>query len=168
MTIRILIAGSLLIAGAAEAATIPASLAVPDNGALILGAKAKGVQIYLCGPDKDDPSHMVWSLKAPEASLFDAAGTEIGKHFGGPSWSLNDGSLVTGQVAAKESSPVAGAIPWLLVKVASNNDKGAFSHATYIQRIDTQGGAQPTDACTAGQESRVAYSATYQFYGTKP
>ena len=40
---------------------------------------------------------------APDASLLDAKGQVIGKHFAGPSWQANDGSIVVGE--ALNASP---------------------------------------------------------------
>jgi hypothetical protein len=141
-------------------AAIPAALSVPGDLSLLLTAKASGVQIYTC-----DPASQAWKLKGPEAELADEAGKPIGKHYGGPSWELADGSLVTGEVTARDPGPSAAAIPWLLLKVASNSGKGRLAAAAAIQRVATEGGVAPGQACQAGQEIRVPYSATYLFYG---
>ena len=63
-------------------------------------ARATGFQIYVCRPDANRQAAR-WTLKAPEAELFDEQGKSIGKHFGGPTWQLNDGSAVIGKMAAK-------------------------------------------------------------------
>lgn len=154
-----------LVPPMAGAVTIPSSLAVPSDLALILTAKASGAQIYVCSPGKDDPSQLGWSLKAPEATLFDESGATIGKHYGGPSWELTDGSLVTGEVKAKDPGPNPSAIPWLMLKVANNSGKGQLAGAQAVQRVATEGGVAPAQACEAGQELRIPYSATYLFYG---
>jgi hypothetical protein len=39
----------------------------------------------------------------------------IGRHYGGPTWQHNDGSLVEEAVVSKQLSPEATSIPWLLL-----------------------------------------------------
>ena len=174
MQVRSLLAGSFstalsLLGGVAAAdAPIPPALAVPEDLQLLLRVRAKGLQIYVCAPGKDDTGHAAWSLKGPEATLFNEAGKVIGRHFVGPSWALNDGSLVTGEVTAKDPGPNAGAVPWLLLTVASNGGRGILQGARAIQRIDTEGGVAPAGNCDVGQEYRAPYSAIYQFFGAKP
>src|SRR5205823_1188527 len=104
-------------------------------------AHATGFQIYVCRPDAGGKPG--WTLKAPEAELFDEQGNGIGKHFGGPTWQLNDGSQITGRMVAKVDAPDAKAIPWLLVAVISNSGKGSLSRVTSIQRVNTVSGLPP-------------------------
>ena len=89
------------------------NLKVPATQTLSLETRATGVQIYDCKPNKDDPTRFEWVFKAPEADLFDPAGTKIGKHYAGPTWESNDGSKVVGEVKARDDGPDANAIPWL-------------------------------------------------------
>ena len=100
-------------------------------------ARATGFQIYVCRPDADGKP--AWTLKAPEAELFDEQGKPIGKHFGGPTWQLNDGSQITGKMAAKADAPDPKAIPWLLVTVTGHSGSGKLSGVTSIQRVNTVG-----------------------------
>ena len=104
-------------------------------------ARATGFQIYVCRPDADGKP--AWTLKAPEAELFDEQGKSIGKHFGGPTWQLNDGSQITGKMAAKADAPDPKAIPWLLVTVTGHSGSGKLSGVTAIQRVNTVGGLAP-------------------------
>jgi len=62
-------------------ADLPAALR-PAGLSVYLEVLAAGVQIYTCG--KNDAGAFAWSFKAPEATLFDTAKTQIGKHYGGP------------------------------------------------------------------------------------
>ena len=39
-----------------------------------------------------------------------------------------------------------------------------LAKATFIQRLNTRGGAVPTTACTAGQTQLVPYTADYFFF----
>jgi hypothetical protein len=146
---------------------IPTQLQPPADEQLILKLHAKGDQIYAC---KSDAAQFTWNLKAPEAQLFDEKEQLSGKHFGGPTWQVNDGSRVTGKAAANVSSPDVDSIPWLLVKVVSREGNGILSRATTIQRLNTKGGKAPASGCDAGhvnQEVRVPYTADYFFYAPK-
>ena len=133
---------------------------------LFLQVHAKGDQIYTC---KGDGTQFTWTLKAPDAKLFDKDGKPFGKHFAGPSWEANDGSRVTGKAVAN-TSPDPDSIPWLLIKVISHDGSGVLSPASSIQRLNTKGGKAPASGCDAshvGQEVRVPYSADYFFYAAK-
>lgn len=164
MKVHSWLAAIIAMSGNIAMAAVPPAIAVGDDFKLVLTAKATGVQIYGCS---DKSGALAWALTAPEATLFDASGKVIGRHYGGPSWELTDGSLVTGALVKSDPGPASGAIPWLLVKVASNNGKGMLAAAQMIQRIETEGGVAPAKACAAGDIARVPYSATYQFYAAK-
>jgi hypothetical protein len=144
---------------------VPEKLAAPDSEVLVLQVHATGSQVYICqaGPD----SKLAWTLKAPEAELFDAKGTAVGKHFAGPTWKLNDGSEVVGKVVARQDSPDADSIPWLLLTAANHSGDGVLTAVTTIQRIHTKGGQPPASGCDTphrSSETKVAYSADYYFY----
>ncbi len=142
------------------------NLKAPAGEEVLLAAHATGVQIYICQSGADQKP--AWVLKAPEAELSDAQGKKIAQHYAGPTWKHNDGSEVTGKVAARLDAPKPGAIPWLLLTAAGHSGSGIFSRVTTIQRIHTEGGLPPkADACNAsanGTESRSPYSADYYFY----
>jgi Protein of unknown function (DUF3455) len=148
-----------IAAGADQAAVAP-----PAGSALVLELFADGVQIYTCDP-KD--GGYAWSFNAPDAKLFDKEGRQVGTHFTGPAWSLDDGSGVNGEVVAKADAPEPGAIQWLLLRVKSHQGSGALSAVSYIRRADTKGGVAPKAGCDAqrlSEQARMRYSATYQFY----
>ena len=132
-------------------------------------APATGFQIYVCRPDPE--GRPAWTLKAPEAELFDEQGNVIGRHLGGPTWQLNDGSRITGKMAAKIDAPDPRAIPWLLVAVTSNSGRGALSRVTSIQRVNTVAGLAPAAAeCSESNrevEFKSSYSADYYFYARR-
>jgi hypothetical protein len=48
----------------------PDSIQAPAGEELVFMARATGFQIYVCRPDAD--GKLAWTLKAPEAELFDA------------------------------------------------------------------------------------------------
>ena len=146
---------------------LPPQLQPPANEQLLLQVHAKGDQVYTC---KSDAAQFTWTLKAPDAQLFDKDGKPFGKHFAGPSWEATDGSRVTGKAVANAPSPDVDSIPWLLVNILSHDGTGILSRATTIQRLNTKGGKAPASGCDAshvGQELRVAYSADYLFYAPK-
>jgi hypothetical protein len=147
---------------------VPQQLQVPDTEQVLLRVHAKGDQIYTC---KGDAAQFAWTLKAPDAQLFDKDGKPFGKHFAGPSWEATDGSRVTGKAAANVPSPDPDSIPWLLVTIVGHSGSGGvLSRATTIQRLNTKGGKAPAAGCDAahsGQELRVPYSADYVFHAPK-
>jgi len=157
-------------ASAADTVAVPQSLWPQAGQTLQLSAHATGVQIYECRPGKD-PARLEWVFKAPEADLFDAAGKRIGKHYAGPTWESIDGSKVVAEVKARDDGPDLSAIPWLLLSAKTASGNGVFSGTASIQRVQTVGGKPPAGGCTqaqAGQELRVPYSATYNFYTAAP
>jgi hypothetical protein len=162
-----LAAASIVLSSLVAAQQVPPPLQPPANEQLLLQVHAKGDQIYIC---KVDAAQSSWTLKAPDAQLFDDKGKPFGKHFAGPSWKANDGSRVTGKAIANAPSPDPDSIPWLLVNIVTHEGSGVLSRATTIQRLNTKGGKAPAtgcDAAHAGQELRVPYSADYLFFAPK-
>ena len=146
---------------------VPPQLQPPANEQLLVQVHAKGDQVYTC---KNDATKFAWTLKAPDAQLFDKDDKPFGKHFAGPSWQANDGSKVTGKAVGNAPSPDANSIPWLLVTVVSHDGSGVLSNVTSIQRINTKGGKAPASSCDAtrvDKELRVPYTADYRFYAPK-
>jgi hypothetical protein len=144
---------------------VPDAIQVPAGEEVILSAHAIGSQIYTCQAAAGD--HFSWTLKAPEAELRDRHDKVIGQHSAGPTWTLKDGSEVKGKAAAQVPSLDADSIPWLLVKVVSNSEKGQLSKVTTIQRVHTKGGKPPAEGCDAAHrdaESKSSYTADYFFY----
>src|SRR5215831_4007809 len=80
-------------------------------------------------------------------------------------WAKAVGSIVAG---TDPSCPNSGAIPCLLLQ-SIGNQKGPtggrlLANVTFIQRLNTNGGAAPTTACTVGQTQLVPYTADYYFF----
>ena len=170
---RGLASAMLLVATTADlslpvaAQQVPQQVQPPASERLFLQVHAKGDQVYTC---KSTSAQFTWTLKAPDAQLFDKDGKPFGKHFAGPSWEANDGSRVTGKAIANAPSPDANSIPWLLVNIVGHDGAGVLSRATTIQRLNTSGGKAPSSGCDAShadQEIRVPYSADYLFYAPK-
>ncbi len=153
---------------AALSPATPDAIAIPATQGVIVKALGKGVQIYVCKSKESAPTAFEWTLKAPEAELFDDAGKKIGKHYAGPTWEAADGSKVVGKLKAKVDAPEGSAIPWLLLNAQSNEGDGLFAKVRSIQRVATVGGKAPAGGCDAahvGAETRVDYTATYFMYG---
>jgi FtsP/CotA-like multicopper oxidase with cupredoxin domain len=163
----LLSAATMTLSFSVAAQQIPPQLQPPANEQLFLRLHAKGDQIYTC---KSESSQSGWTLKAPDAQLFDKNEESFGKHFAGPSWEANDGSRVTGKVVANSPSPDPDSIPWLLLTIVSHDGTGVLSRTKSIQRLNTKGGKAPAsrcDAARADEEVRVTYSADYLFYAPK-
>ncbi len=114
-------AGILTSAGAFTVGADEVAVLAPEGSALLLELLADGVQIYTCAAKE---SGFEWSFKAPEANLFDLQGRQIGTHFGGPTWKIDDGSAVVGEVIAKADAPEPDAIQWFLLRAKSHEGSG--------------------------------------------
>ncbi len=158
------------LAHAAPAITsqVPNKLQVPAKQRLLLKSTAKGSQIYVCKA-KADSNTFEWTLKAPEAVLYNDQGQKLGLHYAGPTWEANDGSKVMAKVIAKTNAPQASAIDWLLLGTKSRTGNGIFSQVNWIQRLETVGGKAPVKGCDRAHQNyevRVPYTAIYYFFGT--
>jgi Protein of unknown function (DUF3455) len=161
------------VVDAASDGGMPANLTVPAGNTRLLQVAARGVQIYTCAAMadagvSDAGTAYAWTLRAPEATLYDADGNLVGTHFLGPNWRTVDGSQVTGAVQERAPSPTGDAIPWLLLRATMNAGAGLLSRVTFVQRLSTRGGLAPATGCDAssvGTERAVDYSADYVFWG---
>jgi len=153
-----------------SAPDVPDAIAVPAGLQPVLFVHAAGSQIYTCKAGAD--GKFGWALKGPEAELKDRNDKVIGSHSAGPTWKLNDGSELTGKMAAQVPSLDEDSIPWLLVNVASNSGKGQLAKVTTIQRVHTHGG-KPTawevcDEAHKDSETKSKYTADYYFFAPAP
>ncbi|MDQ7904490.1 DUF3455 domain-containing protein [Phytohabitans sp. ZYX-F-186] len=161
-----LLATALIAGSGGSAAAVPPlepappALAPPAGHTLSAVFAARGVQVYQC-------TSGAWVFVEPAATLEGASWRTRGRqeaiHFRGPSWeSTVDGSLVEARAIA--NSPVPGSIPELLLESTRNRGDGVFGRTSYIQRLETQGGAAPAGACVEGATAGVPYRAEYRFY----
>jgi hypothetical protein len=145
----------------AQAATsVPSGLQPPAGDVLEARFAGRGVQVYQCTAG-------AWVFIEPAANLVGyetgRSGIQTAIHYKGPTWeSSTDGSLVQGTTIASE--PVTGSIPQLLLQATANRGTGILGRVTYINRLDTRGGAAPAGSCTSGQTVGVPYTAQYLFY----
>jgi hypothetical protein len=148
------------------AAEIPASIGAPSGAELSRRLYAVGAQVYTCSPGA--AGGYAWTLKGPDARLYDASCAQVGTHFAGPTWKLDDGSEVTGKKLS--DAPGSGGVPWLLLGATPRTRTGSLASVTHIQRVATSGGLAPAEPCNAanvGREKAAPYTATYLFYRSK-
>jgi hypothetical protein len=158
--LSLLCLGTPFAAQGAEFQGIP----LPENSSIVLAVAAEGVQIY--ETKRNATGAYEWALKAPEAELKSLSGEVLGKHYAGPSWSLNDGSQLMGSLPPVKavSAPEAGNIPWLLVAPKSRSEAGLLSKVDFVLRIATAGGVAPTEPPKSQTDiARVNYRAIYLF-----
>jgi len=164
---------------------VPANIEVPaPNEAFLLG-RGVGTQNYICQPSPTI-GRVAWTLFTPQATLFSDQGEQLTTHFFSPNpveggtvrvtWEdSRDTSTVWGRVIASSSDPnfvAPGAIPWLLVQVVGTQvgptGGNTVSGTTFIQRLNTVGGAAPSTGCDLptdiGNKEFVPYTADYFFY----
>lgn len=140
------------------------ALKVPDGNKLAFALDAFGYQVYVC---QASGTSFGWTLQAPDATLYNAKGKEVGTHYVGPTWEYKDGSSVVGARLAGYT-PDTTAIPWLLLQATAHTGSGKLAPVTYIQRLDTVGGLAPSaTTCTAenvGELAPIEYSAVYYYF----
>jgi hypothetical protein len=131
-----------------------------------LHVRAKGVQSYRVERSADGKLEL--KFVGPRADLLDDAGRKIGTHFmgeKGPVWEI-DGRRVTGKKLRERASEVPGSIPALQLAALDAGSDGPFAGVTFIERLDTIGGAKPAlDASLhEGDVVDVPYESRYVFY----
>lgn len=166
---------------------VPANIEVPAlNEAFLLG-RGVGTQNYECQP-VDSLGRVDWVLFTPQATLFGDGDEQLTTHFFSPNpfengvvratWQdSRDTSIVWGRVIESSVDPnfvKAGAIPWLLVDVENAGAQAGptggetLSRTTFIQRLNTDGGAAPATGCDRptdiGKREFVPYAADYFFF----
>lgn len=146
------------------------AIVVPAGHRLALSLDAAGVQIYMCQVNAAGTGY-AWVFQAPEATLYNARGREVGTHYAGPTWQYKDGSKVmASRLAGVTPDPTS--IPWLLLQATTHEGLGRLAGVTYIQRLETTGGVAPAAAsCNAehmGEVARVDYTAVYHFFEAGP
>lgn len=170
-----------------EAPCVPAAPTLPTNVSGLVAAPvdatllrhfhAVGTQNYRCtmtpGDAGADPKYG-WTFIGPVADMLNGCGVKVGSHFAAPNsdppapeWQYDiDGSSVVGEKI--NASPVAGAIPELLLKGKTHGGNGVFTNVTFVQRLRTVGGVMPDaascDAEHVDDEQDVGYTAEYYFY----
>jgi hypothetical protein len=174
--------------------TTPDTIAVPAGNSPYLVGHAFGSQGYTCLPTSTGGTAWSPTARPEATLFSDVFGQQfqIITHFqsinenpiagvtvprsGNATWQSSlDSSRVwmvkkNGIDAGSDPSscPNAGSIQCLLLQSVGNK-KGPtggnlLAKATFIQRLNTNGGAVPTSACTVGQTELVPYTADYYFF----
>jgi uncharacterized protein DUF3455 len=150
-----------LLAGTAQAGetSIPDAL-IAAGEKLVLTLHAEGAQVYECKAGKD--GKLAWSFREPIATLFED-GKTVGRHYAGPNWEHQDGSIVTGRVVGSAIGATDNDILWLKLEATAHKGNGILANITTVQRLNTVGGKLEGTCDTAGTYRSVAYSADYLF-----
>ena len=172
----------------------PESIAVPTGNSVYLVGHARGSQGYTCLPTSTGRAAWNPTARPEATLFTDFFGQQVQiiTHFqsinenpkpnvipslsGNPTWQSSLDSSRVWMVKVKgidPSSDIAsclhtGSIQCLLLQ-SVGNQKGPtggnlLANATFIQRLNTHGGAVPTTACTVGQTQLVPYTADYFFF----
>ena len=172
------------------APNVPSQLEVLDGSKPFLVGHAIGTQNYVC---LAAGAGFAWNLFTPEATLFTAEARQIITHFFSPNphpengivgivratWQdSRDTSTFWGRAiktADHTSDPLFvkdGAIAWVLLELAGSQDgprgNGRLTPTTFVQRVNTDGGVAPPEACSkasdVGKKAFIPYTADYFFY----
>jgi hypothetical protein len=173
---------------------VPDTIAVPAGNSAYLVGHAFGSQGYTCLPTSTGSTAWNPTARPEATLFTDLFGQQfqIITHFqsinanpkpgvtvplsGNATWqgSLDSSRVwmvkVNGIDAGSDpaSCPNSGSIQCLLLQ-SVGNQKGPtggslLAKTTFIQRLNTAGGAVPTTACTVGQTQLVPYTADYFFF----
>lgn len=126
----------------------------------IVTLHAEGAQVYECKADAD--GKLSWAFREPIATLF-KDGKTVGRHYAGPHWALDDGSVVAGKSIASAPGATDKDIPILKIEVTESRGSGQLTGATTVQRINTVGGKPDAPCVKAGAYLSAPYSADYVF-----
>jgi hypothetical protein len=143
------------------AARADPKLFASPGGTHIMTMKAEGAQIYECKMGAE--GNLVWQLREPIATLL-RDGATVGRHYAGPSWELQDGSLVTAKVAERFPGATEQDIPLLKLDVTSHRGTGQLADVTTILRFNTLGGLATGPCGSVGKFISVPYAAEYGFF----
>lgn len=188
-----LLAANSAAAQNVTAPTVPDEIKVPAGNIPFFVAHAFGTQGYTCLPTNTGGTEWNTNAR-PEATLFVKVfgqQVQVITHFasinadpnaakpvplsGNATWQTSfDTSRVwaakTGQIDAgtNPSCPNQGAIPCLRLqsvgKLAGPTGGQFLARTSFVQRLNTSGGAAPTTACSVGQTQLQPYQADYYFF----
>jgi hypothetical protein len=176
----------------------PAAITPPAGNSAFLEGHAVGTQGYVCLPTTTGASWTVNASRPEATLFLDfgGKGVQILTHFlspdtnpnqfapnpvpfGSPTWQSSfDSSAVWGNKLASiaagsdASCSNTGAIPCLLLQAIGSQNGPAggkfMTRTTYIQRLNTSGGAAPAAGCSVsadvGKQTLVPYTADYYFF----
>jgi len=165
---------------------VPANIEVPDGNVPYLVGHAVGTQNYVCTPGKS-VGQVVWTLFTPEATLFNDSKEQLITHYFSPNpdegnrviratWEdSRDTSTVWAKANAASTDAAfvnANAVAWVLLEIVGKQvgptGGATLTGTTFIQRLNTVGGAAPATDCSLptdiGNKAFVPYTADYFFF----
>src|SRR5437763_597439 len=115
-----------VLAGTAHASetSIPDAL-IAAGEKLVLTLHAEGAQVYECKAGKD--GKLAWTFREPIATLFED-GKTVGRHYAGPNWEHQDGSIVTGRVVGSAIGATDNDILWLKLEATAHKGAGILAN----------------------------------------
>ncbi|HEX6341888.1 DUF3455 domain-containing protein [Umezawaea sp.] len=128
-----------------------------------LGALALAGVTSACGDERAPSSSP--AAEKQDVRVADEDAEPVVPHSRGPvRVSTVDGSAV--EAAAVDGAEVdrPGAIPELLLKAKAVRGDGLLGGATYVQRLNTEGGVAPAGTCEPDAQVSVPYTALCTFY----
>jgi len=166
---------------------VPGNLVVEDGHSLFFKAHAIGTQNYMCLPSQ---TGFGWAQIEPQATLFQTFRGEPSQQLATHFLSANpdefglaratwqhafDSSRVWAKMTRSSTDAnfvEPGAIPWFLLTTVGKADGptggSTLAQTTFVQRLNTSGGAAPQTGCAVaadlGKLVLVPYSADYFFY----
>ena len=146
----------------------PRGVSVPEGNMVANILKGEGVLRYECRAGAS--GMFAWTVPMPEAVLKDQSGAIVGRYRfsanAAPSWEHLDGSKVSGMVLSSASVPGNLDLQRVKAAPASAARRGTMAGVTFIQQLNTAGGAVSGEctAAKAGAIQTVRYSADYYFY----
>jgi hypothetical protein len=154
---RLMMVIAMAAAPAAAAPPLPFDLTART---VILSVHAAGAQVYQCKATQG--AGAAWTFREPIATLIQGDRT-IGRHFVGPHWALDDGSLVAAKQAETSPGSSAADIPQLKLNIVTNAGTGILAQATQVYRINTLGGVLAGACPLLGELRAMPYTAAYVF-----
>jgi hypothetical protein len=181
-------------AQAVKAPAVPIDIQVPEGNSAFLIAHAFGSQGYTCLPAATGGTSWTVNARPEATLFVSFFGqlVQVITHFASVNANPNEtglpvplsgnatwqSSFDTSKVWAKAtgvinagtdaSCPNSGAIPCLRLQSVGNqagpNGGQILAKTTFVQRLNTAGGAAPTTTCTVGQTQLQPYTADYVFF----
>ncbi|THD60237.1 MAG: DUF3455 domain-containing protein [Phenylobacterium sp.] len=146
--------------GAAPSAAAPRAFGVAGRET-VLAVHAEGAQLYQC--QADGSGRPMWTFREPIAALIGDDGKTVGRHYAGPTWEIDGGGAVKGQMLASAPGVGANDIPLLKLAVSEHRGSGVLTAVTLVLRLNTHGGGLKGACAAAGELRAEPYSADYVF-----
>ena len=175
LTLLLAACGGMQGGGHSSQRDLPKRERLPDGQRVVFRAHGSGSVTYECDVKEDALRTATWVQSGSATLSGGTFGSNTMRLTMGPGpgmvFDSSDGSSAAGSPASTQPSPrPALDMPYQLVKITGTRGRGILKEVTYVERVDTQGGAQPNRACTSsGSSSRetIRFEADYIFYGER-